>query len=606
MPFFAFLPGPNKPGLGFSVEFVKRYLSRSLAANRSVIVIPAAVGDTSLLEHWLPPDRIMYSRALAAIDVALAMDPSLAFSTASRSASPTGAPSPSVATSALRPHPSNRVAAIVWHQGETTNRASERQHWDRLSRTVAGIRAHISRRCDDAAAQGGLASGASLPCGESVPFIAGQLESSTNGGIPNKWPVSRALARLWADPTAAAAGAGGVSDGSASIDGGVRPPVFTREAADALASGDAPGGFTPIHNASLVTSLGLRYRWYDLSSVSGEVFHFDVASAAELGARYHAAYLWLTRARESPLPALPTAPRPCHWRYGMPVSRSVELAVGEPPALGPDDKPSDTAAAALGRLVLVLSSHPSESWFGPHVPVFYRAKLVYAPASIGAVSRIPLSGRSGGGSRSYSASECGCSVAPTACTNAWAADPQPPPLSGELSDMWDNASIPSAIFSPYISNRSVVLPRYSDEEKGQYPPYMILPASEGIVLPGGGEPITGRLIPSPTSPDLRTIALPVYRIRGFVTGARDGNWVILVKPVYLVPAGAPPSCTPASSCDDASEAGGRLREVEPSFATAVVLPGVFASASPSRSPRVKSPSRTRSASRTRKRKNRLR
>jgi hypothetical protein len=366
-----------------------------------------------------------------------------------------------------------------------------------------------------------------------------------------------------------------------------------------------------------------------------------------------------------------------------------DTAEEQPPAGGGgalgDAGDAPAPAVSAHRLTLALRLPAAGGWFSPAMPTVYHAKLVRTGSPLwlyepGAVTRVPwlsddalqalrARARTGNASSACAASTglvgsgtcappstgtvgasapataaasprdggsgvepegdpegepCACELSPAMCAGPGAVvgaapppPPPPPPLAGLLATLWASPATRGALFSPYVLNGSVVVPEYrggapddddSDEE-----------------LRGGERWRETLRLPAPIAPDLDTLTLPVHRLPGYAAG-RDGTWLLMLKPVYLLPrtttttttttaaaaaaatwlaapnngtgnctngtAASQAAVTPGGAVGSRSSSVTRLQPSEPPFALVVALPSASAAATPTRS-------RTRSSVATR-------
>lgn len=337
----------------------------------------------------------------------------------------------------------------------------------------------------------------------------------------------------------------------------------------------------------------------------------------------------------APLPAALAPPRPCHFGYGfhgadyLPPGDDeyADVVFGAPPG-------DPAAAAALARRLTLTLRAPGSlpgAWFGPALPAAYRVKLVHTPVPVttgAGVTRLPLLPPRtlttlpdrDANSSAPAVAVCGCETySPAAlalvtggsgggsstCANLPSADasaPPPPPLTGLLGALWSLPGVPSALVTPYMFNATPVVPLFNGSGA-------LLQASDGTPVPGAPAVAAqwdndaldaGRVLPASVSDDLTTLTLPVYRLPGYAP-VRDGNWVLLVKPVALVPVttGVDEPLT-AATAGTAASAATALTPREPPWALAIAVPSATPPTTLSRTPtRTVTRTRSRTGSRTR-------
>jgi hypothetical protein len=329
-----------------------------------------------------------------------------------------------------------------------------------------------------------------------------------------------------------------------------------------------------------------------------------------------------------PLPAAVAPPRPCHWGFGFHGADYMPPGDEEYANVVARAPPGDAAAAAAlaRRLTLTLRAPGAlpGAWYGPALPAAYRVKLVHTPVPLAgpAITRLPLlpprtattlPDRDANSSAPVTA-VCGCDTFSPAvlaaltggganggCVNLPPADSSSlSPLGGLLGALWALPSMPSTLVTPYMFNASAVVPLFNATAA-------LLQADNGtpvssaaaVAAQSGADALAaGRVLPASVSDDLTTLTLPVYRLPGFAQ-LRDANWLLLIKPVVLVPVTTGVD-EPLGAAGGAASAATALTPREPPWALVVAVPSATPPTTLTRTPtRSATRSRTRTGSRTR-------
>ena len=485
-PFFDFLPRRTGcPGLqgaavhrGLWASFVRAYVVNSLAPGRSVIVVPAAVGSRSISEFDpASPQAQLWARMLVATRAALAYRH----------------------PRATRP-PANRVAALLWLQGESDGYSkSTGEYAAALRRMVAELRRGVGD--------------------ESLPFVAGQL-----------------LQHIYS--------AGGLRSHS--------QLALLRLALGARA--DAGGGGIP--HAALVSSAGLvslAYHLRDTPRVAGDLelqVHFERHSLEQYGLRFHAALQSLRAAAAAAAGgAGSAASRPphlrpahaCHWAISLPSSRERPVF---PNSVGWDGHGP--------HMHLFLRGVAPEQWAPAAAALVYDVKLVLwaAPPPAASARGLPLAGpagelRTGLRVRAASELECACRASAAELLDAEArtgfvrrcgyaivdrppGDERDPPGAPNAELSFSRAAHGGAsatTFTPYRHNGTFIIPLMRGRE-GLHP----------AARPGS---VRGATI----ARGLGGVWLPIHQALGFPdeaarrsAAAAGQEYVVLVRAVAVAPA----------------------------------------------------------------------
>ena len=135
--------------------FARRYREECLAHGRRVLIIQAAVGATGFAKGNWTPDGVLYRRMCEMVDLALSMNKE------------------------------NRLAAVLWHQGEhdaifkpqLTDTEREKLHFDNLSTLLSNFRERFGR----------------------APFIMGGFTDEWASGFPKSEVIVSAMRQLSAE-----------------------------------------------------------------------------------------------------------------------------------------------------------------------------------------------------------------------------------------------------------------------------------------------------------------------------------------------------------------------------------------------------------------------
>ena len=142
----------------FALSFANRYIeNRSLAPDRKLLIIRAAVGGTGFIDKRWGMEDDLYLRMMEMIKTALALNPA------------------------------NKIKAILWHQGETDSYEGNtiENHYTSLKTLVDSI--HQTFNCPE------------------VPFICGDFVNPWRAeNLTNCLPVLDAMRKLCADLSNAA------------------------------------------------------------------------------------------------------------------------------------------------------------------------------------------------------------------------------------------------------------------------------------------------------------------------------------------------------------------------------------------------------------------